>query len=55
MQIEKEKGALFEETLTKIITTTVREMTPLGVKPEVNQQGQFAGAEYVGFFVISIR
>jgi hypothetical protein len=45
-QVEKEKGALFGETQTKMITTTVKEMTPLGVKLEINQQGQFAGAKY---------
>jgi len=45
-QMEKEKGALVGESSLKMVSTTVREMTPLGIKLEINQQGQFAGAKY---------
>jgi hypothetical protein len=45
-EVEQEKGALFGESQTKMVTTTVKEITPHGVKLELNQEGQFAGSAY---------
>jgi hypothetical protein len=45
-EVQKEEGALFGESKLKIVTTTVKEMSPHGLRLEVNQQGQFAGGMY---------
>jgi hypothetical protein len=45
-EVQKEEGVLFGETKLKIVTTTIKEMSPHGVRLEVNQQGQFAGGMY---------
>jgi hypothetical protein len=47
MQTQTQKtGELFGESKAKVTTTTVKEITPLGVRYEVNYGGQFAGSLY---------
>ena len=50
LQTEKgmEKGQLLAETQEKILSTTIKEITPFGNKLEFNLAGQVAGALYAG-------
>jgi len=43
MQAQKQKGELLGEMHGKTVTTTIKEITPMGVKLEINDQAQFAG------------
>src|SRR2546425_1290090 len=42
-QVEKAKGDLIGEFHNKIITTTIKELTPNGVRMEVNIEGEIKG------------
>jgi len=48
MQSQKEiqKGELLAQVREKILSTTIKEITPFGVKLELNLAGQVAGAMY---------
>jgi hypothetical protein len=50
MQTEKgmEKGQLLEQTQEKVLSTTIKEITPFGVKLEINAEGPITGVLYVG-------
>jgi len=43
MQAQKQKGELLGELHGKMAGTTIRELTPLGVRMEINDQGEFKG------------
>ena len=42
-QVEKAKGELIGEFRNKMITTTVKELSPTGVRMEVNIEGEIRG------------
>lgn len=43
MQAQTEKGSLLGELKLKTVTTTVKEVSPLGIRIEQNQDGDFVG------------
>ena len=43
MQAQKQKGELIGEIHGKTVTTTIKELTPMGVRMEINDQGQVSG------------
>ena len=46
MQAQIQKGELLGEFRGKIETTTVKEITPFGIRLEQNLQGEFTGPRY---------
>jgi len=45
-QTEKGVGELLGETHGKTVSWTIKEITPHGIKMELNQEGEFAGSLY---------
>ncbi len=43
MQAQITKGTLLGEVSSKAVTQTIKEITPFGVRLEINELGQFAG------------
>ncbi len=54
MQAQIEKGALLCEVRAKVTTETIKEITPFGIRAEVNYVGEVAGASYSGRHVESV-
>jgi hypothetical protein len=50
-----EKGELIAQVQEKIMTTTIKEATPFGVKLELNVAGQVAGTLYNGQHIETIN
>ncbi|HZY94131.1 MAG TPA: hypothetical protein VFE98_04620 [Candidatus Bathyarchaeia archaeon] len=45
--MEKTKGELIGEFHNKMVTTTVKELSPEGVRMEVNMEGEIKGKDFV--------
>jgi hypothetical protein len=54
MQAQIEKGTLLSEYHEKATTETIKEITPYGVRLEVNTRGDVAGPSYTGHSVHTI-
>lgn len=56
MQVQKpiEKGTLLSEVRAKVTTETIKEITPFGIRAEVNYAGEVAGASYSGRHVETV-
>src|SRR5579859_6091908 len=46
MQTQVEKGALLGKLRSKMVSRTIRELTPLGARLEINGEGQFVGGKF---------
>jgi hypothetical protein len=47
MQTQTQTGELLGEIRGKTVTRTIKEITPLGVRLELNNEGKFVGGKYV--------
>jgi len=56
MQTQTQKtGELFGELREKITSRSIRDITPLGVRLEVNSEGKFAGGKYTATHMETVR
>jgi hypothetical protein len=51
----QQTGELLGEIRSKTVTRTIKEITPLGIRMELNDEGKFVGAKYVATHVETVN